>query len=101
MKLHQITNGDWIDLSIVTSISAAAPHPEMLISKEAGLTIEPISARVIIRTTESTHMYVLEFNDFNEACKARDELARLVNGVSPSAQQEPAGRAKDVLTATS
>lgn len=87
-KLHQLPNGDWIDLRYVVSIVYGEPTGPLW---QGGETIPP---RLII------HMYgplselphremcnstlIVKFSSELEAQKYRDELALLVNEYNPT-----------------
>lgn len=71
MSLHKLSNGSWIDLSIVTAISVA----ERAECWEGG----PIhAARVIVAYGENCH-HVLPCDDFKQAQEMADDLAEHVN----------------------
>jgi len=61
MKLHQLPNGNWIDLSMVCEVTAI-PSPDVVVVKGAHDTCHTIACP-----------------SYEEACKVRDDIARLVN----------------------
>lgn len=70
MKLHKLTNGNWIDLSTVTAIVKLERSQCW-----QGGPIHP--ARVVVHSTASIELLVCD--DESQACEMRDELAVLVN----------------------
>ena len=69
MKLHQLSNGNWIDLKTVTAITILQPSGD-------------IPYRLVVNHLNAPQYW--EVQTFDDAIKQRDELATLVNKAQPT-----------------
>lgn len=70
MRLHQLPNGDWIDLRTITSIRYAP--------RETGYSGMIHAPRIIVEAGP-IFCRIIDFESNEDAQAARDELANLVN----------------------
>jgi hypothetical protein len=71
MKLHQLSNGDWIDLRRITHV--------MALRRSQCFPGGPICPDRVVVYVESVSAHLCVCDDWQQAEEMRDELARLAN----------------------